>query len=92
MTPCNISLYGSAPDNAGMHINIALTEMDLCMSPAIITTISKIVSNLQNSQVIVYYIRLKSKFYSLLSILEIDSKLCFGVEYHACLGMLAFLT
>ncbi|XP_067941641.1 intermembrane lipid transfer protein VPS13A-like [Watersipora subatra] len=50
MAPCNIDIYGSAPDNQGMHINLTLGNLDLCVSPAIITTISKIASNLQLSQ------------------------------------------
>lgn len=51
MTPCSIDVYGSAPDNSGMHIDVSMSKLDVCVSPATITSISRIVSNLQLSRV-----------------------------------------
>ena len=51
MQPCSINMYGSAPDNAGMHMDLSMTELDLCVSPATIMSISRIATNLQASQV-----------------------------------------
>jgi len=44
-------MNGSAPENSGIHIAMSLTEIDVCVSPATISSISKIASNLKASTV-----------------------------------------
>lgn len=52
--PCSINLNGSTPEDKGLHISLNISKIKICVSPATIELISKIITTMtfqENSQI-----------------------------------------
>lgn len=54
--PCSISLNGSTPEGKGLHVSLNVSKIKICVSPATIELMNKIVATMtqqDNSQALV---------------------------------------
>jgi vacuolar protein sorting-associated protein 13A/C len=54
--PCSISLNGSTPEGKGLHVELIVSKIKICVSPATIEMMNKIVATMtqqDNSQALV---------------------------------------